>query len=249
MKKLYTFQVSYQKDGSEIVKNIVIAKPTPRQIEEGEMEYAAHLTSLIKRGIMTRAMLYKKYEDLGNGILPESIESQILDKRRKYIENSLEFTRLESKPSLNASEKALKADLTKQIADLQREIVEIESAKDSVFTSCADRLASNSMIYWWLFELVYVQNEDSESLEKLISGKDYQEKKDKFFDWIENEKEFADVAKDKILGFISFIYYSQTSPTEEDFKNYEQEFFSPPKEAKNSANKQAKKSARKERPE
>lgn len=227
MKKLHTFQVTFQKDGSEVVKNVIIAKPTPRQLEEGEMEFAAQLTTLIKRGIMTRAMLYKKYEDIGNGILPESVEAQILDKRRKYIECSLEFTRLEAKASLSASEKIKKAELTKEISDLQKELVDIETAKDSVFNSCADRLASNAMIYWWLFELVYVQNEESEEPVKLITGKNFSDKKDRFFDWIENEPEFSDAAKDKIIGFVSFVYYSQSSPTEEDFRNYENEFFKP----------------------
>ena len=49
---------------------IVIKEPSRRQLEEADMEYSIEISRCIKKGILTKAMLAKKYSDTG-GILTE----------------------------------------------------------------------------------------------------------------------------------------------------------------------------------
>ena len=40
-----------------------IKRPSRRELEDGELEYSVEMSNCIKRGILTKAMLYKKYSD------------------------------------------------------------------------------------------------------------------------------------------------------------------------------------------
>ena len=54
----------------EIPYNIVIYQPSRRQVEDADMEFSVEMSKCIKRGILTKAMLAKKYSDSG-GLLSE----------------------------------------------------------------------------------------------------------------------------------------------------------------------------------
>ena len=48
---------------------VQIKRPSRRELEEAELEYSIEMSRCIKRGILTKAMLYKKYSDrYGNNI-------------------------------------------------------------------------------------------------------------------------------------------------------------------------------------
>ena len=48
----------------EIPYGIVIYEPSRRQVEEADMEFSVEMSKCIKRGILTKAMLAKKYASL-----------------------------------------------------------------------------------------------------------------------------------------------------------------------------------------
>ena len=49
---------------------MILKEPNRRQIEEADMEYSIEMSQCVKRGILTKAMLAKKYSDSG-GLLAE----------------------------------------------------------------------------------------------------------------------------------------------------------------------------------
>ena len=49
---------------------IRIAEPSRRQVEDADMEFSIEMSKCIKKGILTKAMLAKKYSDSG-GLLSE----------------------------------------------------------------------------------------------------------------------------------------------------------------------------------
>jgi len=44
---------------------VILKEPNRRQIEEADMEYSIEMSQCVKRGILTKAMLAKKYSDTG----------------------------------------------------------------------------------------------------------------------------------------------------------------------------------------
>ena len=64
-------EVSVTKEVTEEVPYRVIMKqPTRRQIEDAELEFSVEMSNCIKKGILTKAMLAKKYSDTG-GLMAE----------------------------------------------------------------------------------------------------------------------------------------------------------------------------------
>ena len=48
----------------EIPYSVLIYEPSRRQVEEADMEFSVEMSKCIKRGILTKAMLAKKYLSL-----------------------------------------------------------------------------------------------------------------------------------------------------------------------------------------
>src|SRR6056300_1465489 len=96
MKEIYSYNVELEKETKEVTKKkqknketgemeeisvekmvkkeipikIILKEPSRRQMEEADMEYSIEMSKCIKRGILTKAMLAKKYSDSG-GLLSE----------------------------------------------------------------------------------------------------------------------------------------------------------------------------------
>lgn len=226
MKKLHTFQVNYKVADEDKTRNVIIAKPSPRQLEEGEMEYAGTISNFVRKGVMTRAMLYKQYEDKGGGILPEHVQEKIYKAKLEYATKAALLTKLEAKKDkdITAEDRIEKAKLTSEILELQNELVNAETAKDSVYNISADKLTMDKMIFWWIFELVRYQNEESDEAKKLFDKDNYEANKELFYQLEEDEDPFWNAAKNRIFGMVWFLYYNQ-SATAEDFARYEKEYF------------------------
>ena len=64
-----------------------IKRPSRRELEDGELEYSDEMSNCIKRGILTKAMLYKKYSDTG-GVWSEE-DAQDLGK--KFLKGEFNF--------------------------------------------------------------------------------------------------------------------------------------------------------------
>ena len=50
-----------------------IKRPSRRELEDAELEYSVEMSRCVKKGILTKAMLYKKYSDTG-GVWSEEDE-------------------------------------------------------------------------------------------------------------------------------------------------------------------------------
>jgi hypothetical protein len=207
MKELYSFSV---KDEEGKSFRLILAKPTARQLEKADYKYSATLSSLIKQGILTRAMLYKKYEDSG-GLLPEHIHKAQIENQKELFDTERSLIRLEAKGEnkLTAKEKIEREELIVKSAEIRREMTFIENTFDSVYSHTAERLAQNNMAFWWMFELSYIQGENEETPRKIFTKETLEDNKDFFYDMEEDETKVVTAIKTKLFGLLSFWYYGQ----------------------------------------
>ena len=98
---------------------VKLKRPSRRELEEAELEYSVEMSRCVKKGILTKAMLYKKYSDTG-GVFSEDaakdygkLYKEVLDLQKKYedlkketepdIQKELEFWDRHSGQLLNES--------------------------------------------------------------------------------------------------------------------------------------------------
>ena len=113
MKEIYSFTVELEKEVEKAIEKTIIDKdtgeekkvsvnekviekepirvilkePNRRQIEEADMEYSIEMSQCVKRGILTKAMLAKKYSD--SGVLLAEQHAKNLSK--KYGDGSIDL--------------------------------------------------------------------------------------------------------------------------------------------------------------
>jgi len=74
---------------------VFLKKPSRRQIEEADLEYSVEMSRCIKKGILTKAMLVKKYSDTG-GLMSETEAKTLYQNYQKLLELQREYTENET---------------------------------------------------------------------------------------------------------------------------------------------------------
>ena len=204
----------------EVPYEIRIAQPSRRQVEDADMEFSIEMSKCIKKGILTKAMLAKKYSDSG-GLLSEEDSSELIRSYRELAELQNDLGRLMSKKKKTEQEIKKEGELTESFTSIRKRIVDLETTYQSVFNHTADTKAQNKTILWYLINLAYSKGPDGVE-RPLFAGEDYDEKLDAYYEKDESGDSLYDLAKEKLMAFISFWYFSQNT-TEEDFKKLEQD--------------------------
>jgi len=204
----------------EVPNTVTLYEPSRRQVEEADMEFSIEMSKCIKRGILTKAMLAKKYSDSG-GLLTEEDSQKLVRSYSKLAEVQNDLGRIMAKKKKNQEEKDAETKLTEEFAKTRRDIVDLETAYQNVFNHTADTKAQNRTILWYLINLSFVT--DSAGIERpLFEGDDYDEMLDNYYLKDEKGDEIYDVCREKVMAFISFWYFSQNA-SQEDFKSLEEE--------------------------
>ena len=204
----------------DIPYDVIIYQPSRRQVEDADMEFSVEMSKCIKRGILTKAMLAKKYSDSG-GLLTEDDSNNLMRLYRELSETQESLGRLLSKKDKSDAEQKRADDLTEKFSEIRKKIVDLETTYQNVFNHTADTKAQNKTILWYMLNLSYVQAEGQEA-EPLFTGSTTEEKEDSYYEKDEGGDEIFDLSKEKLMTFISFWYFSQ-APSEEDFKKLEEE--------------------------
>ena len=209
-----------KKVAKEVPYTVTLYEPSRRQVEDADMEFSIEMSKCIKRGILTKAMLAKKYSDSG-GLLTEEDSQKLVRSYAKLGEVQSDLGRLMSKKKKSQEEKEAETRLTEEFAETRRIIVDLETAYQNVFNHTADTKAQNRTILWYLINLSFVT--DSVGIERpMFEGEDYDELLDDYYQKDEKGDDIYDLCREKLMAFISFWYFSQNA-SEEDFKSLEEE--------------------------
>jgi len=196
----------------EIPHEIFIKQPSRRQLEEADMEYSIEISRCIKKGILTKAMLAKKYSDTG-GILTEKDANRLVDLYSQLADLEMEMAKSGTHPT-DDTKKA--KGLGGKLAMTRREIVDLESAYQSLFNHTADIKAQNRVILWYMVTLAHIQKEGVEKPVPLFDGKEFEDRIDSYYDQDEKEDKLFRAFSSKLAAIISYWYFSE-KPTQKEF--------------------------------
>lgn len=234
-KEIYSFDVTIKNDGEEEESGkdyrIVIKAPNRSESEEADLQYSIEISNLLKKGVLTRAMLLKKYDELTGGDqhrLKRHME-QIREKSREYHLASYDLGELlvrnKDKKRVAKKDKDTIEELKLKVSGLKQEIVLLESEYSQLFEFTADSKASQKQILWYLAHLCFYSEDDSEGWQPLVPGENWEEKRNYLYD-IEDAEEsinpLVEQSLGKCLAFISLWYHS-VNPSLQDFEDLDQD--------------------------
>ena len=193
---------------------IKLKRPSRRQLEDAELEYSVEMSRCVKRGILTKAMLYKKYSDTG-GVFSEDdakdygkLYKETLDLQNSYIR----LDSVEKKTEDQAKELEV---IKERLAKTKRKIIEAESSMHTLFDHTADTKAQNRLLLWYTLMLTYIQKEEDKEPEQYFEGDDFEDKLEDYYSKEdENSKLYNEIVK-KITTVFAFWFFNQASTPDE----------------------------------
>ena len=212
----------------EVPVRVMILRPTRRQSEAADIEFARKQSEYIKMGILTRAMITKKYADSG-GVLTEEEASSLIQKHMELNKARTDFveitTKFHNKTELTEEEKAQLSEVAERIDTIRTFIAEVESQYSTLFEHTADVKASNHVILWYALNLTHLVENEGTDKEKLIPyfpGNTFNEKLDDYYEKEDELSDFYVKVRKRISYFISF-WYNGAIINKDDFVKLEKQ--------------------------
>tara|TARA_S200002703_G_scaffold29347_1_gene25213 strand:+ start:2299 stop:3201 length:903 start_codon:yes stop_codon:yes gene_type:complete len=236
MKKLYEFTLkekvtnkveekSTDKDGNEVTitkdkteevdRVVFLKKPSRSMYDEAELYYGVQLSEGIKAGLLTRALLAKRFSNDG-GIMSDTEKKEYADLYLKLFENQNSIQRLSAiKKEERTPEESVELEkATQEDGLIKKEIQEFEMAQSSLFDQTAENRARNKTILWWVLSISYL--EDKEGKPTPIFAGDSLTEKLNSYDLIEEEgTDFQEEVIKKLIYYVSYWYVSSAQTPEE----------------------------------
>lgn len=198
---------------TKVPVTIKLKRPSRRELEEAELEFSVEMSKCVKKGILTKAMLAKKYSDTG-GLMSEDDAKSLVDSYKKVFDIQNEYSRLEIIQNKTDKQKERVEEITSELAEVRRQIVEFESNYQSLFDHTADVKAQNRLILWYVIMLTYIQEEDEESPKPYFGSGDFEDKLEEYYKREESDDDLYFLITKKAATILAFWFFNQASDKE-----------------------------------
>ena len=235
MKRIYEFTVNKEetvkeesvekkKDGTEVttakdVKKEVphkffLRRPTRAMTDEAELYYGVRLAEGIKAGLLTRALLEKRFEnDGGTRSDDENKEYQkIITKLQGFHKEQSKILDIDERKRTPAQKKRLK-ELDSEIKPTRRALRDLQLVEDSLYEETAESRARNKVILWWMLHLAHT--EEGEKEDEFFGKGDFDEKIERYDEIDEGEVFFDIVVARKFAYYVSFWFVGRPNSQKE----------------------------------
>ena len=193
---------------------IQIKRPNRRELEEADLVYSVEMSKCIKKGILTKAMLAKKYSDSG-GLFSEDDASDYAKMYKDALDLQNEYMRLETIKKRNEKQEARFEKVKEEIAMNRKTIVEFESNFQSLFDHTADVKAQNKVLLWYCLFLTYIYDESTDKFVQYFPGEELEDKMAYYYELEESEDVFYAELIKKVSTTMAFWFFNQASSQEE----------------------------------
>ena len=258
MKRIYEFTVEKEetvkeetvkkeKDGTEVTtskdvkktvtKKYFLRRPNRAMTDEAELHYGVKLAEGIKAGLLTKALLEKRFDNDGG------TRNDQENKQYKQTLEALETLHKEQTKILEVAEKKRTPAQKKRLKEIEREMKparrtlrDLQLMEDGLYEETAESRARNKVILWWMLHLAYAEEGDKE-VPFFGEGK-YEDKLDKYDENDEGEDIHDIVVARKVAYYVSFWFVGRPN-TQKEFQEMidmalklDEESEEPPKEEK-----------------
>lgn len=186
----------------------IIKKPTRDDYEEAEFIYAQKFGDDVRKGILTRSEIIKRFAT-------EDVVIKRVYEDYATKENEYQRVGLLEKTEENI---ARRTKLEQELLSILVEIQNFEVTKSSVFDHTAESRARNKTVFWWILFLAYKLDGDKEV--PLFEGLSFEDKVKAYDILMEKEDAHLQEVIQRFFYFVP-IWYSGQANKEEDFKKAE----------------------------
>jgi len=235
-KELYSFTIDEEKEVEKVSKRknkktgeettvtkkvkekvpvqVKIKRPSRRDLEEAELEYSVEMSRCVKKGILTKAMLYKKYSDTG-GVWSEDDAKDYGRLYKEIFDIQTEYVRLETVDQKTDKQKEKIESLKEELSIKKRKIIDSETSMQSLFDHTADTKAQNRLLLWYTLMLTNIQREDDEDPKPYFIGVDFDKRIDDYYAKEDENSDFYGLLVQKVSTILAFWFFNQASTPEE----------------------------------
>lgn len=181
-------ETSVDESGAEITKTIkeiveepvkvVIQRPSRRQDDLAEEEYAVQFSRYLKKGLLTKAMLANKYSDSG-GMMSETDAKDYAKLLKELSDARDDYQKQAAFAKTNKKKEKQVADLGEKVISLTQEVLRIENRYQNLFELTAETKAETQRLLWYALHLSFI--EEDEKLVPIYSGEDLEAKKETYY--------------------------------------------------------------------
>ena len=197
-----------------VEKTFVVKKPNRSLYDEAELFYGVKLSEGIKAGLLTRALLAKRFNNDG-GILSDGERDKFAGVYMGLFEKQAKLQKLELRDSkeLTSEEAREKELLIEELGSAREEIQEFEMAQAALFDQTAENRARNKTILWWVLQLSYEKVGDD--YVEVFKGKGFEERLAEYDKFEELEDDFLDEMLKKFSYVVSFWFVTKADTKEQ----------------------------------
>ena len=232
MQELFKFPVKVDKKN----KTVFVAKPKNSDKEAAEFVRAQKFNILLNQGFLSKAMMYKKFGDIG-GIHSEQSSEELKDAILDLLESKKTIEFLGSKEDLDDGQKSRLEEAEKTYGLLQKQIIEKDNMLKDMFAQSADTKADEHMIKWYVLNCSYYYDQAGDSTDsfKMFDKSKFQEKEEQLNLYLDDiqESDSADLKMHKELvqgslgelNKIVAIWYNGLGSNQKDIQHSLEELF------------------------
>jgi uncharacterized coiled-coil protein SlyX len=203
-----------KKSTVKVPVQVRLKRPSRRELEDAELEYSVEMSRCVKKGILTKAMLFKKYSDTG-GVWSEDEAKNYGKLYREIFDIQNEYARIETADKKTPEQEKRLEELKTSLVEINKKIVNHESTMQNLFDHTADTKAQNRLLLWYALMLTYVQYEDDESPKPFFEGSDFEDKLEDYYEKEDNTDDFYMAMIKKVSTILAFWFFNQASTPEE----------------------------------
>tara|TARA_R110002020_G_scaffold153626_3_gene333079 strand:+ start:427 stop:1209 length:783 start_codon:yes stop_codon:yes gene_type:complete len=235
MKRIYEFTVNKEevvkeesvekkKDGTEVTTskdvkkevpyNFFLRRPTRAMTDEAELYYGVRLAEGIKAGLLTRALLEKRFEnDGGTRSDDENTQYQeTLTELQKFHKEQSKILEVSDKKRTPAQKKRLK-EIEEKMKPARRTLRDLQLMEDSLYEETAESRARNKVILWWMLNLSHQEKEGKDI--PFFGEGTFEEKLERYDEIDEGEDIFELIVARKIAYYVSFWFVGRPNSKKE----------------------------------
>ena len=245
MKRLHTFslvqevveriqETSTNEKGEEVTttkterikkdRPFFLRKPYRKMFDEADLFYGVMISQGIQAGLLTRALLAKRYDNDG-GVLNEKEKNQYSKLYLQLFEYQNEFQRVQmEKDEEEDKEKKKKLeekaeDVIVKLVSVREKLQDYESAQQVVFEQTAENKARDKCILWWTLMLAYGEADDG-SIYPIFGRGSFEDRLANYDEMEQQDDDFDGEMMRKFAYYTSFWYMGKAIE-EGDFKDLE----------------------------
>jgi len=200
-----------------------LRRPNRKMYESSDMFYGVRLSEGIKAGLLTRALLLKRYRNDGGALSdPDTQYFNELGSTLAALEDEQQRLNINiEKRTDEEKKKRLDEIIEKKIGVIQS-LQALENVNQALFAHTAETKAQTQLNNWWVVNMAYWDVNNSGEYAEFFSGAGFEEKMQAWDDYDENQDSFIVSVLTRFSLLVGLWNAGATTP--EEFRQGEKDY-------------------------